>query len=486
MNNKWKFIRTVCLLSLIILSNLYLFSKSNTDPIYLSGPATSMNDSINNYLYNVWRDTLPDEQKYRSIDFENISTIPYSKRNFVKVLFCYNTDTISIDDDIITFSNLESIHLKNVTISKISSKLFDLQHLKRLSFYSLSILNENREISFKGINNLNNLTHLILWNVTGITQISNDIFDLKQLEELNLVGNYSSHINNEFDKLSNLKSLVLDSFQNSVIPSSIYECKNLESLYISGNNFSNIPNEFSKLTKLKNIRFTGTNILTIPDNLGYHKNLHTFILNKTKVKNIDNILKNLTLSDVSNIEILDLSENGLEVIDFQDFSVKNIFMFDLSKNNLFDIRGKLVDSEIDLDLGNNNFSEIPIFFKENSGINYVNLSFNKITSLPDWIGQVKIGSISLKNNKISYFGTELCSDKYLNFLNLDGNPITDFNPMICDCEKDMLISVIGANEELAKKIRQFNNLDTDRVKIVTTQTEYNNYKVKIQSKKRFK
>ncbi len=85
------------------------------------------------------------------------------------------------------------------------------------------------------------------------------IFDLTQLNQLQLSGNNVKNVPDDIGSLINLKVLKLHKNKIEEVAPGIGKLVNLEKLDLSKNNLKSLPNEISKLKKLKKINLKGNN-----------------------------------------------------------------------------------------------------------------------------------------------------------------------------------------------------------------------------------
>lgn len=120
-----------------------------------------------------------------------------------------------------------------------------------------------------GVNNIlslyeiNDIEHVNLdgWNLTSIPH---EIFELQNLKTLSLEFNQISDIEDEISNLTTLKHLFLDYNQLKSIPESFGKLASLKSLSITHNNIGRLPISLKKLEKLRHIYVRGTRINQAP------------------------------------------------------------------------------------------------------------------------------------------------------------------------------------------------------------------------------
>ena len=449
------------------------------DNLYPDVPYWTFNDSLNQISYKKWYKDLPDCKKYRQFSIKRFNEIPENKRYIVRKLESNPEDTILIGDNIKDFINLAEIRMVANVIEDISTELFSLPAIKSVTIGYSSYLGSSRDNFLHGINKCKSIEFLQLSEITGVESVSPHVLELENLETLRVEGIYSSSLPDKFQKLKKLKELTLSSLDNSEIPSSLKYLTQLEQLTLSGKGISFIPDFISDFENLEYLNISG-NIKVLDPNFGYFTKLNGLALNDNKLEKIDNLIDNMIEAGVRNIEYLGFKNNKLKSLPKIISNFEYIYELDLENNGLNSFEIDFSNTGISIiELSNNKLKDIPksISHSKESDLEspIVYMNNNHLDKLPDWIGEADFPFLYLKNNKIKYFGTELCRKNDLKKVYLDGNPIEDFDTKICNCEKGMLISIIGASKELTKKIREYNNLDTDKVKIVTTEADYKKY-----------
>ncbi|MBX3042726.1 MAG: leucine-rich repeat domain-containing protein [Ignavibacteriae bacterium] len=480
---QFKKIRTYLLFVIIILTNVELKSQTECDSLENLYPDVpdywSWNDSVNQITYKKWYNDLPDCKKYRRFRLSEYRQIPFNKREIVKEFYTVPGDTILINDDFKDFENLKEIMIISCYIAGISKELFKLPKLKTLFIATGYYIGQDKNNFLNGISEAQQLETLEISEILGTETLSPEILELTNLQQLKIVNLNASSLPDKYQNLTKLKELTLTDLASSEIPTSLENLTQIEYLKLSGKGISYIPEFISDFKNLEFLDISG-NIDVLDSNFGFFPKLTCLALSDNKLENIDNLIDNLISSDVKGLYYIDLTNNKFKKVPKNLTKFKSIVYLDLDSNDLesFDVDFSKTGLGV-LELSNNKLKDIPKSISHStesdleSPIVYMN--DNNVEKLPDWIGEANFPFLYLKNNKIKYFGTELCRKNDLKKVYLDGNPIEDFDPKICECENGMLISIIGADEKLSEKIRKYNNLETDKVKIVTTEEEYEKY-----------
>lgn len=114
---------------------------------------------------------------------------------------------------------------------------------------------------------LTNLQQLNLQGC-GLTEISHEIGNLVNLEVLNLSHNKLKTLPAEIGKLKNLKQLILTGNHLEHLPPEVWELTQLSVLWLEGNNITHIPTHIKNLTKLTNLHIGMIEIDDLIEDIG--------------------------------------------------------------------------------------------------------------------------------------------------------------------------------------------------------------------------
>ena len=267
----------------------------------------------------------------------------------------------------------------------------------------------------------------------GITDIKDGALDeAKELEFLELTGNSLGPrefkaVSNFSNPLHKLFALSLDNCDLSLDESFVYNGSflfsnfpNVEELSLAGNNFYNLPHflqqesrkyDFQRAAKLFSLDLSRNVISVISgdsiDNLcSAMPNLQSLDISKNSISTISHLCVSLTNLDMSNNLLWMNQDNNLAVIQ----SLRNLQLVDLSNNGLKSIpRGT--------------FSSMALFS--------LNLRGNSIVHLDDQLfsgSYASLMTLDLSRNRIRQFNVSLISQhKYLRRLYLHDNLITELS-----------------------------------------------------------
>ncbi|MHA1105327.1 MAG: leucine-rich repeat domain-containing protein [Promethearchaeota archaeon] len=202
---------------------------------------------------------------------------------------------------------------------------------------------------------------LIYWFDKPAKILPESIGNFKNIEVLRYIGENIIELPKSIYKLKNLRELSVDSEVLVKFPNSVIRLENLESLIIRSPLLCSIPKKISNLKRLKQLS-VGSRIDNIPDSLSQLKNLESLNLNNNPLKKIPESiysLENLFQFHIGNTNIKELSESiamlkNLDVLDIKQIYIKEIPEAVLSleklrilfvkKNNLSEKSIRIIDT----------------------------------------------------------------------------------------------------------------------------------------------
>ena len=155
--------------------------------------------------------------------------------------------------------------------------------------------------------------------------------------ELILSGSQDyKNLSPDIAKLTNLKILKLYGCGITKLTSAIGELKNLEVLDLGGNYLKILPPEICKLTKLRELSLQRNGLAELPDEIGNMVSLGQLDLSNNKLTSLP-----LSLYMLHYLFYLDLQFNELAYLSPQISMLTNLEVLDLSRNKLDNIPDKL-------------------------------------------------------------------------------------------------------------------------------------------------
>jgi Leucine-rich repeat (LRR) protein len=381
------------------LPNLRVLSLSNCD---LSGP-------IDSSLRNL----------------QSISIIRLNDNNF----------SAPVPDFFADFKNLTSLEISHSLFDgKFPEKIFQVPTLQTLDLSNNFLL----EGSLPEFPPNGSLQTMMLQNTKFSGTLPPSIGNLKMLSTIKLEScNFTGPIP---DTIASLTQLVhLDMSHNNFtgpIPDTIASLKQLVHLDMLDNSFSgSIPNSMGRLTKLVYLDMSYNSFSgSIPNSMA---RLTQLVYLDMSVNNFSGSIPIFSMT--KNLEILDLSENSLNgQIPISLFCLPSLQSVKLFKNQLSGFNNQFsgqmkefcnISSHLleDLSLDNNNLEgPMPIFISEHQGLKVLSLSSNHFNSSLQLsvIQQLKnLVYLNLSHNKLNTFPDFLRNQSSLEYLDLSDNQI---------------------------------------------------------------
>ena len=295
----------------------------------------------------------------------------------------------------------------------------------------------------KEIGLLINLSKLII-NNAGLENIE-ELYQLINLEVLNLRHNKIKKISDNIINLKQLRSLLLDFNNVSNISNNLYALSSLVALTFYENNVNYLSDDVLNLLNLKDLVIGKNPIERMPTDLT--------ILNKLKVFNINSIkiLKDLALPKITmlyaadsffrdipdniinakELEFIFMPFNGITRITTEFDNKPNLRILALFNNEITEFHIKSVNDLIRINLRENQLNKFPESVLSLHRLKVLNLSYNKISEIPINISNLQrldvlilhhnnITSISLNNPNIN-IKTLIINNNNLNHIDVNPN-----------------------------------------------------------------
>lgn len=113
-----------------------------------------------------------------------------------------------------------------------------------------------------------------------------EIFEFRNLEELDLGANLITFLPNEFSRLEKLKDLSLSYNQINVLGNGISKLKKLEVLWLLDNKIESLPDHLCELTNLTELNLNGNPLTDIPDCIVLGNNIKEIYIESFTEENI--------------------------------------------------------------------------------------------------------------------------------------------------------------------------------------------------------
>jgi len=222
---------------------------------------------------------------------ETAASLPAGIDNFanLKQLEVINQPLTSVSPGLFNLTSLEELSIIGASIAELPPEIGNLTNLKELNLGSNRLTSLPPEIGnlanleslslFQNllaslppeIGNLTNLETLDLATAAGhsgdvrFESLPPEIVNLENLRELDLGQNHLSELPANFDRLTNLEKLWIQTNSFTSLPPAILELENLTSLRLNQNDWTPTPSELAALASLQNL--TRLDISTGPSRL---------------------------------------------------------------------------------------------------------------------------------------------------------------------------------------------------------------------------
>jgi internalin A len=308
----------------------------------------------------------------------------------------------------------EELELVGMELTEIPDTVFQLVNLQSLdlSCNRISIIPDS-------ITRLTNLKYLH-FNNNRITRISDSIDKLFKLEKLHLCENQLHHIPESIGRLARLTSLQLSNNKITNIPLSIYHLKKLTILWLDNNQIGSISSSISELIRLIDLRLNNNKISIIPSSISDLINLRTLEFDQNQINSIP-----ASIGQLYNLRILRLNDNRISSIPNSIANLSELLEFNANSNRIVIFTSSITKlSKLkSLDLKNNFIEEIPPSIGDLSRLTDLDLGCNRIKRLPDSITQLSsLRRLVLKENQIVDIPPEILRKGWGKEDSKDGEP----------------------------------------------------------------
>lgn len=161
----------------------------------------------------------------------------------------------------------------------------------------------------------------------SLAQIPIEVFELPELEVLDLSNNELASIPEAIYKLEKLTILLLGGNQFTEIPESISNLQHLKELNLANNKITSIPTWISRLTNLTCLNLGGNQLVSIPDSISELPNLTFLNLGNNQLSSIPD-----SISQLHNLTVLHLYENKLTLFPKAIYDLHSLQYLNLSNS----------------------------------------------------------------------------------------------------------------------------------------------------------
>ena len=338
-----------------------------------------------------------------------------------------------------------------IKLTEIPAEVFQLEQLESLNL-SVNQLSELPE----SITKLSNLTQLYL-SYNKLSELPESITKLSNLTRLYLSYNLLSELPESITKLSNLTRLDLSINQLSELPESITKLSNLTWLDLSINQLSELPESITKLSNLTQLHLRGNQLSELPESITKLSNLTELDLSENQLSELPE-----SITKLSNLTRLDLSINQLSELPESITKLSNLTWLDLRRNQLSELPESItkLSNLTQLHLRGNQLSELPESITKLSNLTELDLSENQLSELPESITKLSnLTELDLSENQLSELPESIGKLSNLTELDLNINQLSELTESITKLSNltELHLS-INQLSELPKSITKLSNL----------------------------
>ncbi|XP_056607052.1 volume-regulated anion channel subunit LRRC8C [Triplophysa dalaica] len=295
-----------------------------------------------------------------------------------------------LPDTIFEVAELQSLKLEIINNVTIPASIVQLEDLQELSLYQCSLKIHSAAISF-----LKENLKVLRVKFDDMRELPQWMYVLRSLEELHLIGSFSSDVS---------KYVTLESLR---------ELKSLKTLTLKSN-FTKVPQSFVDVAS--------------------HLQRLCICNDGTKLVMLNNLKKMVHLTE------LELVHCDLERIPHAIFSLSNLQMLDLKENNIRSIEEILSFQHLRkltcLKLWHNSIAFIPEHIKKLGSLERLYLSHNKIEILPSHLFLCnKLRYLDVSNNDIRFIPPEIGVLQSLQYFSVTCNKIENIPDELFFCKK---------------------------------------------------
>ncbi|XP_043269579.1 leucine-rich repeat-containing protein 40-like isoform X1 [Venturia canescens] len=300
----------------------------------------------------------------------------------------------------LTNEEIEELRL-NLDFEDERDPWWEQEPLKALNLSSNSITNVDPKIEYLGELTDLDFSHNLL------EELPQEIGTLRKLERLDLSRNKLGRIDDSFYKLSELRQLNLSSNKLVELSPSIGDLVMLESLNLSCNELIELPVGMGYLVRLVNLDISHNQLRELPPDI-----MSMRVLKK-----------------------LDASFNKLEVVPAlgELRKVELIVMHNNQLSTFPDLTG--CTALRDLDLANNNITEIKMEYLEDMGqLRSLRIDSNKVKEIPEEIVKLlNLEHLDLSCNELSNIPNFISIMPNLKYFGIEGNDVKNIRRDIIQC-----------------------------------------------------
>ncbi|XP_010891777.1 volume-regulated anion channel subunit LRRC8D [Esox lucius] len=271
--------------------------------------------------------------------------------------------------------HLRCLHVKFTDVAEIPTWVYLLRNLRDLNLVGNLSSENNKMIGLESMRDLKHLKKLYL--KSNLTKIPSNLTELAPHLIKLAVHNDGTKllVLNSLKKMTNLSDLELHNCELERIPHAIFSLTNLQELDLKSNNIRTIEEviSFQHLKRLTCLKLWHNKIITIPTSISQVKSLESLFLSHNKLETLPPVLFHLP-----KLRHLDVSHNSITVIPPDVGVLQNLQHFAVNSNKV---------------------EVLPKQLFKCTRLKVLCLSNNGLTNLPDSVGQlVQLTQLELRGN----------------------------------------------------------------------------------------
>ncbi|KAG7277378.1 hypothetical protein CRUP_033333 [Coryphaenoides rupestris] len=285
--------------------------------------------------------------------------------------------------------HLRCLHVKFTDVAEIPPWVYLLRNLRELNLVG-NLSSENNKMI--GLESMRDLKHLkTLYLKSNLTKMPTNISELSPHLVRLVVHNDDTKliVLNSLKKMTNLAELELQSCELERIPHAIFSLTNLQELDLKSNNIRTIEEviSFQHLKRLTCLKLWHNKIITIPASIGQVKTLEALHLSHNKLENLPPALFTLP-----KLRHLDLGHNSITVLPPEVGLLHNLQHLAMNSNKVETLPKQLFRCTKlkALCLGNNGLTVLPEIVGQLVQLTQLELRGNCLDRLPPQLGNCRL------------------------------------------------------------------------------------------------
>lgn len=327
-----------------------------------------------------------------------------------------------LPDTVFELTELESLKLEIINNVTIPASISQLEDLQELSLYQCSLKLHTTATSF-----LKENLKVLRVKFDDNRELPNWMYSLRNLEELYLIGSFSTDASKNvvlesLREMKCLKSLSLKSNLTKIPQSIVDVSSHLQRLFLHNDGTKLVMlNNLKKMTNLIELELVRCDLERIPHAIFSLSNLQELDLKENNIRSIEEII---SFQHLRKLTCLKLWYNGIMYIPEHIKKLGSLERLYFSHNKIEILPSHLFlcNKLRHLDLSNNDVRFIPPEIGVLQSLQYFSVSCNKIENLPDELFFCKkLKTLKLGKNSLSVLSPKISYLAQLTYLELKGN-----------------------------------------------------------------